>query len=172
MSGSEAPAVEAEDGSARCLESQEGVDVALPLATEKAADGVLVVDSEGKIVRYNRRFLALWNIPAEFAACVSNERLISFVLDRLVDPGTFLRVTRENQEDPCREYFCRLRFKDGRVIERFSRPQLRKGEIVGRILRFRDVSEEVCSEGPSSSVVRLEEGIPAEGQLTEHVDEG
>lgn len=166
MSGSEAPAVGAEDDSARCLLPREGAGAALPLASEKAADGVLVVDSEGKIVRYNRRFLALWNIPAEFAACASNERLISFVLDQLVDPGTFLRVTRENQEDPCREYFCRLRFRDGRVVERFSRPQIRKGQIVGRILRFRDVTQEVLSEELGAEVVHLERGksgLPDEG---------
>ena len=159
MSGREAAVVEGGEESTR--QSPAGSDAAtsnvLPLATERATDGVLVVDSEGKIVRYNRRFLELWNIPAEFAARSDNARLISFVLDQLVDPGTFLRVTRENQVDPGREYFCRLRFKDGRVIERFSRPQLRKGEIVWRILRFRDVTERPSADHePGTRVVHLD----------------
>lgn len=105
---------------------------------QKEATGVLIVDLEGNILEYNDEFLRLWRIPAEFAQRSDNARLISFVLDQLVDPGTFLRVTRENHGDPARQYFCRVRFKDGRVIERYSSPYLQEGVVVGRILRFRE----------------------------------
>jgi PAS domain S-box-containing protein len=108
---------------------------------EATSDGILTVHRAGSVVTFNRRFLDLWRIPAEFARRADNERLISFVLDQLVDAGTFLRITRENQADPDREYFSLLRFRDGRVLERFSRPRLVEGEIVGRILTFRDVTE-------------------------------
>jgi signal transduction histidine kinase len=108
---------------------------------EAASDGILSVHRAGSIVTYNRRFLDLWQIPEEFARRANNERLISFVLERLADPSTFLRVTRENQADPEREFFSLLRFKDGRVLERFSRARRVGEEIVGRIVTFRDVTE-------------------------------
>jgi len=108
---------------------------------DAASDGILSVHSGGSIVTFNKRFLDLWRIPAEFARRADNQRLISFVLDQLVDPGTFLRITRENMADPEREYFSLLRFKDGTVLERFSRPRLVGTEIIGRILTFRDVTE-------------------------------
>lgn len=114
--------------------------------------GRLVVDLQGRILEYNDEFLALWKIPEQYIGSSDNARLISFVLDQLVDPGTFLRVTRENQGDPLREYFCMLRFKDGRVIERFSRPYMRGQAVAGRSLTFR----EVTSSSPRRSSVRAE----------------
>lgn len=107
---------------------------------EEEAVGVLVVDLEGRIIEHNEEFLRLWRIPAEYIDTSDNSRLISLVLEQLTDPGTFLRVARENQGDPVREYFCLLRFKDGRVIERFSRPYVRDQGVCGRVLHFRDVT--------------------------------
>jgi PAS domain S-box-containing protein len=122
---------------------------------EATADGILVVDRTGQIVTYNQRFLELWRIPPDLAERSDNQTLIAFVSRQLVDPELFVRTTRDNQAHPEREYFLSVRFKDGRVLERFSRPQVVGSEIVGRVLTFRDVSEREQLLGKAQEAVRL-----------------
>jgi PAS domain S-box-containing protein len=113
----------------------------LEATIESTADGILVVDRSGKILAFNARFLTLWHVDPTLAAHGSDEELIAFVLDQLVDPDAFLRRVRELYEAPYTEQFDTVQFKDGRVFERFSRPQQVDGNIVGRVWSFRDVTE-------------------------------
>src|SRR6202011_3099670 len=59
----------------------------LLLATlEATADGILVVDLTGKIVRFNERFKRLWGIPDEVLALRDDDRALEFVLGQLKEP--------------------------------------------------------------------------------------
>ncbi len=108
---------------------------------ESTADGLLVVDLAGKIVACNQRFLALWRIPQALAASGDDEALLSFVQEQLEDSDAFMRGVRELYGRPETESFDVLRFHDGRVYERLSKPQRVGGAIAGRVWSFRDVTE-------------------------------
>jgi signal transduction histidine kinase len=108
---------------------------------EATADGILVVDRAGNITSYNQRFLSLWDIPNELALKGSDQRLIRHVLDQLEEPEQFLAGVHTLYANPERESLDVLRFKDGRVFERYSRPQRVAFAIVGRVWSFRDVTE-------------------------------
>jgi diguanylate cyclase (GGDEF)-like protein len=109
---------------------------------ESTADGILVVDREGSIVGSNGRFQRMWRIPDEVLESGDDSQAIAFVLDQLADPDDFLRKISQLYDRPDAESYDMLDFKDGRVFERYSKPQRASGDrIYGRVWSFRDVTD-------------------------------
>jgi diguanylate cyclase (GGDEF)-like protein/PAS domain S-box-containing protein len=109
---------------------------------ESTADGILVVDRSGRMVSFNQRFKEMWRIPQEVLECGEQRRRLAFVSDQLVEPESFVHGVGELNRRPQAESHDTLHFKDGRAVERYSRPQRGvDGEIHGRVWSFRDVTE-------------------------------
>lgn len=113
----------------------------LEATIESTEDGLLVVDLSGRVSAYNQRFLSLWRVPPSLAARRDDRALLTYVSDQLEDPEAFLRNVQTLYGRPAEERLDVLRFKDGRVFERYSRAQRVAGEVVGRVWSFRDVTE-------------------------------
>jgi two-component sensor histidine kinase len=118
----------------------------LEATLNSTADGILVVDLEGKIQRFNENFREMWRIPLSVLETGEDDRALSFVLDQLKDPESFLSKVRQLYGQVLAESYDVLEFKDGRVFERFSRPQLVGETPVGRVWSFRDVTKRVRDE--------------------------
>jgi PAS domain S-box-containing protein len=112
----------------------------LQATLESTGDGILVVDRRRKIVSYNQKFIAMWNVPESLLEAKDDDRALAFVLDQLKDAGAFLRRVHELYAQPEAESADVLEFKDGRLFERYSRPQYLGEEIVGRVWSYRDVT--------------------------------
>jgi PAS domain S-box-containing protein len=108
---------------------------------DSTTDGILVVDSEGRIVSFNQRFVEMWSLPPEVMGTGLDEKAVDFVLDQLVDPDAFTSRISELYSKPEAESYDYLEFKNHRVFERFSQPQREHGVPVGRVWSFRDVTE-------------------------------
>ena len=113
----------------------------LKATVEATADGILVVDENGKILHSNKRFAQLWNIPDELMETRDDRKLLDYVLDQLLYPNEFLtkvqKLYKSTDED-----FDTIHFKNGRILERKSCPLMRNKEISGRVWSFRDVTEQ------------------------------
>jgi diguanylate cyclase (GGDEF)-like protein/PAS domain S-box-containing protein len=109
---------------------------------ESTADGILVVDRQGRMVSFNQRFKEMWRIPQEILDRGDDESALAFVSSQLVEPRSFVEKVDELYRRPEAESHDLLHFEDGRVMERDSRPQRGlDGEIHGRVWSFRDVTE-------------------------------
>jgi PAS domain S-box-containing protein len=116
-------------------------NVSLLTATLEATDdGILVVDLNGKVVSYNHEFLKTWNIPENIAMTRDDNKLLDCVMSNLIDAESFLAKVRHLYSHPEEQSLDTIRFKDGRIIERFSTPQKIGGNIVGRVWSFRDIT--------------------------------
>jgi PAS domain S-box-containing protein len=96
---------------------------------ESTADGILVVDSGGKIVQYNKKFAEMWQIPEEVLKTMEDEAALQYVLGQLKYPDDFIDKVKHL-----------LEFKDGRFFERYSQPQRIGGRTAGRVWSFRDIT--------------------------------
>jgi anti-anti-sigma regulatory factor len=121
---------------------QRALSVSLLQATlEATTDGLLVVDHAGKVTSANHRFVELWRIPLALLESGDDRRVLAHVIEQLADPAAFTAKVMALYSDPLAESFDLLEFKDGRVFERYSRPQLLDGQPVGRVWSFRDITE-------------------------------
>ena len=118
----------------------------LQATIESTADGILAVDGQGKIVTFNRKFAQMWQVPDFLLDLRDNNQILGFGINQLKYPEIFLNRAKELSDRPAAESFDILEFKDGRMLERYSLPQCREGQITGRVFSFRDVTERVQSE--------------------------
>jgi diguanylate cyclase (GGDEF)-like protein/PAS domain S-box-containing protein len=105
------------------------------------ADGILVVDLEGRITSSNQKFIEMWRVPEALMASGDDDRILGFVLEQLEAPDSFREKIHEIFSRPEAESHDTLQFSDGRVFERYSTPQRVNGTVVGRVWSFRDVTE-------------------------------
>ncbi|MDP3089033.1 MAG: PAS domain S-box protein, partial [Methylotenera sp.] len=113
---------------------------------ESTNDAVLVVDLNNTWMLYNQKFIDMWQIKDNVIFDKDDNAALSSVLVQLVDPESFLSKVRELYSAPEASSFDTLKFKDGRIVERYSIPQLADGKVVGRVWSFRDVTERKLSE--------------------------
>jgi PAS domain S-box-containing protein len=137
----------------------------LQAALDSTADGLLIVDKNGQISQFNRKFRELWSIPESVLAGRQDDSALSFVLDQLKEPSAFLAKVKDLYSHPKAESFDVLEFKDGRIFERYSQPQRLGGKIVGRVWSFRDMTDRRRAEealSKSEAELRaLVEQVPA-----------
>ena len=113
----------------------------LSATLESTADGILVVNTAGKVTAYNKNFLQLWDAPATLAEAGDDEKLLAFVTDKMADPEAFLTRVKALYATPEAKDFDTIYLKDGRIVERLSLPQRLGETIIGRVWSFRDVTE-------------------------------
>ena len=109
-------------------------------AIESTADGMYVVDRAGRIIRYNQNFTSMWKIPDDLLQSGEDREVSGYLRTLVKNPGLF--DESEGHFSPKdRETYDMLELKDGRIFERYSKPQKMDSSIIGRVLSYRDVTD-------------------------------
>lgn len=107
---------------------------------ESTADGILVTDEHDNVLRFNERYLEMWQIHPAIIDTGQHRHLLKFCCKHLVDPRQFLDKLEEIYATWPPDSYDLLELADGRVFERFSRIQHIEERSVGRIWSFRDIT--------------------------------
>ncbi|MBI3218377.1 MAG: PAS domain-containing sensor histidine kinase [Bacteroidetes bacterium] len=118
----------------------------LQAAVNSTADGLLVVDTEGKISIYNNRFLTIFGFSEEEAHDKPDEVLLKKAITKVINPEKFIARVMELYATPEAESNDYMELTNGTILHRYSKPQILEGRVVGRVWSFRDITEQKRAE--------------------------
>lgn len=119
---------------------------ALRATLEATADGIMVTDLNGNISNINHRFANMWRIPQALLEQQDDQKLFVFLQSQLHDPHAYQARLDELFRTPTADGFDTLTLNDGRVFERYTKPQYLGSEVIGKVFSFNDVTARVLAE--------------------------
>lgn len=123
--------------------SQRARREALLTATlESTGEGILAAD-DTRVVAFNRRLLDMWGLDRTQIGSLAEVQAHMAALT--LGPSELIAAANEIFAGDL-ETIDVLELRDGRVLERCSRPQVMRDEVVGRVWSFRDVTAQRRSE--------------------------
>jgi diguanylate cyclase (GGDEF)-like protein/PAS domain S-box-containing protein len=130
----------------RVEEECESLLADLQSTLESTADGILVIDLSGRIRAFNRRFATLWNLPEELLVKRDDAAVRQWMRRSVAEPAAFAQRLAAIEEATMLQTSDVITLHSGRVLERLTMPQCSRGQPVGRVYSFRDLSERVAAK--------------------------
>jgi PAS domain S-box-containing protein len=124
---------------------------------ESTADGLLVIDTGDKVVRFNKKFKELWKIPDILLIEMNGKKVLDFILHQTVYPEKLKSHIKALYINPKDNSTSNIELKDGRVFERYSHPKTMNGKYTGRVWSCRDITERIKAEKEKQQLFALVE---------------
>ncbi len=106
---------------------------------ESTADGILVVDENGRIAQVNKKFVDMWDVSEELIAQNDDEKLLNYVSNKIKDPEVFISKVRKLYKSKETDIDT-IYLANGKIYERFSAPIIKNNTQQGRFWSFRDIT--------------------------------
>ena len=155
----------------RAEDEHEQAVAELQATLESTADGILVTDLLGRIRAFNHRFAQTWGIPEDLLKSRQDDAVHEWMRRSVADADGYERRLRAIQEATLLSATERLTLLSGQVLERVTRPLWCRGQAMGRVFSFRDLSEQLAAQHriEELSLTDALTGLPNRRQLAEHV---
>jgi PAS domain S-box-containing protein len=118
------------------------------------ADGILAMDNSGIVTCQNSKMAALWNFDADMRARRDGGEMIAHAARQARNPNEFLARIESLRKNPRDEEFDVIELSDGRIFERYVRPQKIDGETVGLVVNIRDITDRKKAEAEKQEMHR------------------
>lgn len=113
----------------------------LKATLESTADGILAIDVDGMTTAHNDQLLEMWGFPVEIANNSNEQKILGIAARQVRDPDGFMAVVDRLKTQNNHTSHEDVELLDGRIFERYSRPQKLGDKVVGRVWSFRDVTK-------------------------------
>jgi len=108
-------------------------------------DGILIIDNDSHVLKANDPYLKMWDLPYDIS-CSNNEKTyMSFIKKQLKDPEAFEAWVNFGCESHVVRHYTTC-LKDGKIIDVSYNPLSDKGNTIGRVWSFRDITAQINAE--------------------------
>lgn len=140
----------------RSAETQlESIIAELRATLESTADGILVLDMDGAIRGFNRRFSELWALPRELLEHRDDAAVFEWMAGQVGDGLAYRERLGQIARSPLLEGEDLLLLRGGRVLERVTLPQFARGRPIGRVFSYRDITQRLADEARLKLAARV-----------------
>ena len=108
-------------------------------------DGILVVDTNKKVLKINDLFFKMWDIPSDTCSFSDARDYLSFVSSQIKDFDIF-HAWLDSSCKSCTTDNYLIYLFDGRIINVYFCPLLDKDNLIGRVWSFKDTTAQVNTE--------------------------
>ena len=107
------------------------------LKNQDANYGILLVNSQRQISGLTPSLLQIWNVPELILRSLSERLALQFVAEQFDNPQVFLKDMTEIYDQTQLEIHEKAKLRDGRTIERYSKPLWTDEVYAGRLWIFK-----------------------------------
>jgi PAS domain S-box-containing protein len=108
---------------------------------QSTADGILVLDDQGRVTNYNQKFVDMWELPNEVMDSPDDTKVLETMLDKIEASEDVFRKIKELYDDTNPTHFSEIKLKNGKIFERYLQPQMLRGKTMGGVWSFRDITD-------------------------------
>ncbi len=139
---------------------------------DSTTDGILVTDLAGRITNFNQQFVSLWGVPEPLMKQRDDTAVSAWMLRRVSDPVTYTRRLQAFGESATLDGCDMLTLRCGKVLERRTLAQCNRGQPIGRVYAFRDVSESVEASRRIDALSHTDNltGLPNRRMLVDRIE--
>ena len=135
----------------------EFANLLLQTQMEASLDGILIVDGNLKIIRYNGRFAEIWKVPLSLLAAADDRPVLAMVGSQIMNQAQFHDRVKHLETHPGEDSQDELKLTDGRTIERYTVTLYSPvREYLGRAWFFRDVTARKQAEALALRMARFD----------------
>ena len=119
----------------------------LEAQNEAILDAILIVDEQGNMLSFNKKFAQIWQMPDEIIANKDDNAALAFAMNAVIDPEGFIERVKYCYAHPEIKAHDEIFLKDGRIFDRYGNAVIdENGNSYGWAWYFRDVTEQKKTE--------------------------
>ena len=109
---------------------------------ESTENGILVIDTSGKVTKINHQFTTMWKITGRDCSFDDCADILGEITHQMKDPekyhGELQHVLNTSEQDN----YSLIELTDNRIFEWHSKPQKIGSDVIGRVWTFRDITRQ------------------------------